>query len=372
MKNFKPFNINILSGFLIAISVFLNSCIDDDHFGKYDLAKITAFGVENQVGSVNIDDQALMITVLVDESSDVSKLKVTTLQVSSFATSSIKEGDEADFTNPAQITVTAENGKTQVYTIIVKLSQAEIQLYNSNSQDWYTVTGSKTYNEPGTSAEETIWGTGNPGVVTLGAPNVNPYGTPENVHAILKTVELPLGKLLGQGIGAGSMFTGFFKLNLSNPISSAKFGIPYSARPKSFSIKYKYSPGPVVKDGKLNALPNAKDSCDISVTLTDRSSEPYKQVAVAWFRGGQNITEWKTLNLNFKYGQISSPASYERPKDVYILENNKERLVPVVWGTGNEKPTHITVVFASSHRGDFFEGAPGSELYVDDLELIYD
>jgi hypothetical protein len=45
--------------------------------------------------------------------------------------------------------------------------------------------------------------------------------------------------------------------------------------------------------------------------------------------------------------------------------------VPVVYGTGNEKPTHITVVFASSHRGDYFEGAPGSELYIDDLVLKY-
>jgi hypothetical protein len=107
------------------------------------------------------------------------------------------------------------------------------------------------------------------------------------------------------------------------------------------------------------------------VTLTDRSVEPYKQVAVAWFRSGENITEWKTITMNFKYGAISSPASYERPKDVYILDNGKERLVPVVYGTGNEKPTHISVVFASSHRGDFFEGAPGSELYVDDLVLIY-
>jgi hypothetical protein len=127
----------------------------------------------------------------------------------------------------------------------------------------------------------------------------------------------------------------------------------------------------MVKDGKLNNLPNAKDSCDISIVLTDRSAEPYKQVAVAWFRGGENVTEWKTITMNFKYGAITSPASYERPKDVYILDNGKERLVPVVYGTGNEKPTHISVVFASSHRGDFFEGAPGSELFVDDLELIY-
>jgi hypothetical protein len=167
------------------------------------------------------------------------------------------------------------------------------------------------------------------------------------------------------------MFTGFFKLNLSNPVASAKFGVSYSARPVAFSVKYKYSPGPLVKNGKLQPIESARDSCDIGIILTDRSSEPYKQVAIAWFRSGQNITEWATLQTDFKYGPISSPKPYERPKDVYILENGNERLVPVVFGTGNEKPTHISVVFASSHRGDFFEGAPGSELYIDDLQMIY-
>jgi len=352
--------------------ISLGSCISEYHFGKNDQAKILALSVENQVGAVNIDHDALLVTLLVDESSNIQNLKVNTIEISSFATVSPAQGDIVDFSEAVPFTVTAEDGTNQIYSVIAKRSQAEIQLNNANFQDWFEVTsGSKKYYEPGTSKEETIWGTGNPGVVTLGAPNVNPSGSAENVFALLKTVELPLGKLLGQGIGAGSMFTGFFKLNLSNPISSAKFGVPYSARPKAFSIKYKYSPGPMVKDGKLNNLPNAKDSCDMSIVLTDRSTEPYKQVAVAWFRSGENITEWKTITLNFKYGPISSPASYERPKDVYILDNGKERLVPVVYGTGIEKPTHISVVFASSHRGDFFEGAPGSELYVDDLELIY-
>lgn len=361
--------ISLFFGVLVFLSV--NSCISDDYFGKYDKAKILTFALENQVGTVNIDNEALLITVLVDEASDITKLRVTQLEISSFATVSPKLGDTIDFSVPAAFTIIAENGTEQVYNVIVKRSQVEIQLSNSNFQDWYEVTGSKKYYEPGLSKEETVWGTGNPGVITLGAANVTPYGSAENVHAILKTVELPLGALLGQGIGAGSMFTGFFKLNLSNPISSAKFGIPYSARPTGFSIAYKYSPGPIVKNGKLVSLPAAKDSCDIGIILTDRSAEPYKQVAVAWFRSGENITEWQTINLNFKYGLINSPAVYERPKDVYILDNGKERLVPVVYGTGNEKPTHITVVFASSHRGDFFEGAPGSELYIDDLLLIY-
>ncbi len=356
---------------LPGVMLLITSCIHEDYFGKNDKARIVSFSIENQVGTVNIDHDALLITALVEESSDLTKLKTTSISVSSFAVVTPSQGETVDFTGPVVFRVTAENGNIQEYTVIAKLSQAEIQLNNSDFESWYTVAGSKTYSEPGVSKEETIWGTGNPGVVTLGAPNVNPGSNSGNTYALLKTVELPLGSILGQGIGAGSLFTGFFKLNLSNPISSAKFGVPYSARPKAFSVNYKYSPGPVVKDGNLNILNTSKDSCDISVVLTDRSSEPYKQVAIAYLRSGDNVTEWKNITINFKYGVISNPAVYERPKDIYILENNKERLIPVIWGTGNEKPTHIAVVFSSSHRGDYFEGAPGSELYIDDFTIIY-
>lgn len=353
------------------VGIMTASCITEDYFGKYDKARILSFTVENQVGTVNIDHDALLVTALVEESSNLSALTVRGITVSSFATVSPGQNEVVDFSNPVRFTVTAENGTSQEYTVILKLSQAEIQLNNSAFQDWYEVAGSKLYYEPGVSKEETIWATGNPGVITLGAANVTPVWEGENTFPLLKTVELPLGKLLSQGIGAGSLFTGIFKLNLSNPIASAKFGILYSARPESFSVKYKYSPGPVVKDGKLNILNSSRDSCDIGIILTDRSSEPYKQVGIAWFRSGENVTEWSTLSVDFRYGIISSPAIYEKPKDVYILENNKERLVPVIWGSGDEKPTHISVVFSSSHRGDQFEGAPGSELYVDDLQIIY-
>ena len=33
---------------------------------------------------------------------------------------------------------------------------------------------------------------------------------------------------------------------------------------------------------------------------------------------------------------------------------------------------HIAVVFASSSGGDEFKGAPGSTLYVDEVELLYE
>jgi hypothetical protein len=88
----------------------ISSCISEHHFGKYDQAKILAFSLENQVGSVNIDHDALLITVLVDESSDIQNLKINTIEISSFATVSPAQGDIVDFSEAVPFTVTAENG----------------------------------------------------------------------------------------------------------------------------------------------------------------------------------------------------------------------------------------------------------------------
>jgi hypothetical protein len=50
----------------------------------------------------------------------------------------------------------------------------------------------------------------------------------------------------------------------------------------------------------------------------------------------------------------------------------KYRKNDIIWGTGEEEPTHITVIFSSSARGDFFEGAPGSVLLLNDFRLHYE
>ena len=36
------------------------------------------------------------------------------------------------------------------------------------------------------------------------------------------------------------------------------------------------------------------------------------------------------------------------------------------------KPEYIGVLATSSKYGDYFQGAVGSELYIDDFELVYD
>lgn len=111
-------------------------------------------------------------------------------------------------------------------------------------------------------------------------------------------------------------------------------------------------------NGSGQAIPG-KDSADICVILEDRSSGIVKRLATAWFRTAQTVPDWTLLKQKLIYGTLPTPKPHELPKP------------PAVWGTGLETPTHIVVIFSSSARGDFYEGAPGSLLFVDEFRLYY-
>src|SRR5690606_17181220 len=147
--------------------------------------------------------------------------------------------------------VTAENGTSADYHVIVKREGLEPQLDNSGFDLWYTPEG-KGYKQPGRDAS-TIWATANEGVTTTGADNFNT--APELVAgtdylARLETKDLgPLAQITGQRIGSATLFTGRFELNLSDPPSSAIFGTTFVARPKSFSVDLHYHAGSPYKNG---------------------------------------------------------------------------------------------------------------------------
>lgn len=278
------------------------------------------------------------------------------LTISNFAEIDPGADQVMDFSSPVLYTVTAENGSKASYTVLVETNIPEIQVPNSGFNQWYiTNTG---YFQIGSGPDDTIWSTGNEGVVTLGDANTIPHIVNNDTVAKLTTQKLgSLAQLVGQGIAAGSLFTGTFELNIANPPESPIFGTPFIGKPDSFSVMFRYIPGDQLNNGRGEII-SGKDSVDIAVYLEDRSSSPRKRVATAWYRSDKPTPEWTRLTLPLFYGEPSNPPYYEIP-------------TRGIWGTGSETPTHITVVFSSSARGAFFEGAPGSELMVNDFILYY-
>ncbi len=343
--------------YIIFLAVFITSCVDESHFGKSERNFITAFSVPGQIGQSIFEDYNIYVAV--DPEYDLSNV-YPHVEISNYAQLSPNTSDGLNFNTPVEFSVTSESGSVKVYKVWLYKTTPEIQLSNSDFQDWYsTKSSNKQYMQIGSSATDTIWATSNAGSVSIASANVLPVVTGLDTIAELNTINTGrLAQLIGQGIAAGSLFTGTFKLNLTNPVASARMGTPFVGRPKSFSVDYKYTPGATMMNGKGATL-TSKDSLDIYLLLEDRSSTPIKRIATAWYRSGNTQEDFTELKLNLTYGPISSPQYYERPK------TGSE------WGTGNEKPTHITVVFSSSARGDLFEGAPGSKLTINNFALQY-
>jgi hypothetical protein len=311
-----------------------------------------------QLVSTIINQDSLVVRITVSKELDITNLVPSEITISNFATLSPPASMAQDFSEPVKYAVTAEDGALSTYTIYVTMDEPKIQVSNSGFQQWYKT--SAGYWQPGTNKNDTVWSTGNAGVNTFGFVNATPFNRTAGDTAVrLETLSLgPLAQGLGLGIGAGTIFTGTFKLNLANPNTSSRFGTPFIARPDSFSVEYKYLPAIGMKNGNGQAIPG-NDSADLCVMLEDRSSGIVKRVATAWHRTDQTTADWTKLKLKLQYGPLASPAHYEVPKP------------PGFWGTGMEIPTHIVVIFVSSARGDFYEGAPGSLLYVDGFRLYY-
>lgn len=344
--------------FLALFCVVLSNCVSEDYFGNSDQKKILSFILINQVGNTIIEESSGTISVTVAATANIKQLKPQEIVLSTFATISPSSEELLDFSNPVKYTVTAEDGSTKTYTVTVKQEGSEPQLENSSFDDWYMTP--KNYYEPGKDANS-IWSSGNAGATTLGNANVTPF-TINGTNIAAKLVTQDMGNLAGlvsQRMAAGSMFTGKFELDVANPINSAKFGIPFAARPKNFSVEYAYSPGTPYLDRKGQTL-TTKDACDIYVLLENRSGTEVKRIATGWFRSEEKVIDaFKTITIPLTYGELNNSfPAYQKPKNG-------------LYGSPDEAVTHITVVFSSSFNGDQLEGGTNSTLLVNNFKLIY-
>jgi hypothetical protein len=342
----------------IVVLLIASGCVREDFFGKSSLKQIRYFSVSGQSGSTSILQDSLVIRLTVGSATDISKLRPDSVALSNYATLDPGISQYRDFSTPQQYRVIAEDGSMAVYTVYVAKEGANPQLENAGLDDWYTPAG-KNYLEPGASAS-TIWASGNAGVVTINQANVTPFDVaPGDKGAMLVTRDLGnLGQLVSQRMGAGSIFTGSFVLDIANPLNSTRFGIPFSARPKSFSISYSYQPGTPYRNNKGVVL-NKVDSCDIYLLLENRETSNTRRIATAWFRSSDAVNNLTNITIPLVYGSLPANAP------AYAIPSNG------LYGTASDKITHLTFVAASSAAGALFEGGTNSTLRINDLRLNY-
>lgn len=347
---------------LSIIMLLLSSCVKEDHFGKSERAQMKSFIIPGQSGVSVINHDSLSIVVTMPESTVKFELTPSEITVSNFASVSPKAGQTQDFNSPVEYTVTAEDGSKSVYVVTVVRGGSKPQLDNSSFEDWYTETvGLSTVEQPGVDKATTIWGTANRGLGLAGAPaNTTKQTKIDSNYVRMESVAAPA--LVR--IAAATIFTGKFKdgfPSVSDPRSNIVLGTPFTGRPLTFSFSYTYQPGASNEDENGQPL-SYGDQCDVYLFLENRDGSQVKRVATAWFRSGDPTTGWTRANIPIKYGELdpSDPwFSYAQPQPDEL------------WGDGTESVTHISILATSSFEGDFFNGAIGSILELDNIILEY-
>lgn len=352
----KTYRVQILIALLIGLLSF--GCISDDEFDRSPFNDIKVFQLPGQAGltTINRDDKTILIPM--SEEADLSSIIPSNVEISNLARISPSITSPQDFNVPVLYEVRAENNDVALWTVTAIPALPNPQLPNSNFDQWYAV---GNYQQPGESADNTVWGTANRALALVGEANTNPVDLGDGDFAAKLTSE-PAPLLVR--MAAATLFTGTFTQGFPSPTdprSNIDFGTPFSGRPDAFRVDYRYLPGDSYEDADGNPL-SGSDECDIYVLLEKREGDVVQRIGTGWFRSDAVVQDWSTLEIPITYGELS-PSD---PQFEYANIREGES-----WGQSSDTPTHITVVFSSSALGDFFTGAIGSELWINNFELLY-
>ncbi|OFX88855.1 MAG: hypothetical protein A2W99_05145 [Bacteroidetes bacterium GWF2_33_16] len=344
--------------FLLVLPFLIIQSCDEEKSDKNDIIDFSIAAISNQnfiQENIVIDKVYKKIFVAFSNTDIETIFPITitpTIKISSGAKINPKSGEAITFNHPddyISYEVTSEDGKKEIWNL--QLIHKQIQ--NSNFQKWYTVqiTSSVGYHEVGSSYNSALWASANAGTSTYAIFNTLPYVIDEDSMALIKTDAAgPVP------VAAGTLFTGKFNIkgaisNPTNPKAATDFGIPFYWKPTSMKFKFKYTAGDdYIRATLLNPTNlfggftiehlEGEDQCNIYAILEQRSGDQVLEIGRANFVSS-------TTGIDFT-----------------------EQIVDFIY-TSTLNPTHITVVFTSSKDGDYWTGAVGSTLIINDLELIY-
>lgn len=334
-------------------------------------AKIKSFTFDSPIVTEQpvIDEANGTITFKVSEKATDDELKLTpAITVSDKATITPAASVKQDFsgTNSVVYTVVAEDGTIKEYRVSVAGKQAVLKY---SFEEWENVPGGffNEYDKPQPTSELATSAEGAAMLKLMGVTDVPVFKSTDKKSGTyaIKLVTMDTSdkaNALVPAITSGSLFTGKFvmgDLENDSKLTFTKFGIPYTHKPLAFKGWYKYTPGAKFIDGSdvknIVTVPNKIDECSIQAVLYKISNDNEtltgvdintsdKRVAVAQLSDGTAKAEYTYFNIPFKYLPGKSYEAGAKYK--------------------------MAIVCSSSKEGDFFKGAGGSTLILDELEIV--
>ena len=210
-----------------------------------------------------------------------------------------------------------------------------------------------------------MWDTSNPGSGSFG---INPTTQSTDVkHGDNSAAKLETQYAVIK-LAAASLYYGRF--NDLVGISGAKidFGQAFASRPVSFKGWYQYAPE--VIDNEKQELGSSgvlkvgdSDQCSIYIILS-KGTYQVNNTDVSTLLTAETV--WKNDQF-IAFGEL--PAEQCKGTDGWVNFD-----IPLQYKEGKfgEQPTHLIIVCSSSKYGDYFTGAVGSTMYLDDFSLNYE
>ena len=331
--------------------------------------------------AINVFYNKTDITFTVRRKADITAL-APQFEITQGATISPANGSVHDFSKgPVVYTVTSEDKQwSRQYTVSFKptvqivsdtisfeFEQAEV--YND------TKTEATYYKWYETQADGTLleyWSNANAGYALSklsAAPEEYPSVSVDGYNGrSLKLTTCSTGKwgeVARRPLAAGNFFIGEFDVSqaLFNTLHTTLMGRPFAKKPLKVSGMYKYKAGDVFwkyVNSKIEKHPEIKDRAAIyavfyrnhdaqgnKVMLYGEDSKTNPNiVAIAEVDEIPETDTWTPFEMTFKY----------------LTDINKEEL--------ENQGYNLTIVFTSSTDGAYYEGAPGSTIYIDSVQLI--
>ena len=237
------------------------------------------------------------------------------------------------------------------------------QLHNMSFDEWYSEDPSsgKSAWFPNKDLDANyVWDSANKGTSGFGyIPTV-----PERSDIAVKgegkaaaRLETMLVNILGiKKLAAGNIYTGKFG-KVAGVGAELDWGVPFTSRPQTLKGYYKYSPKAIdMAEAPYNDMIGQTDNCQIQVLLTDWT-EPFL-ISTA---DGQFVDVEKDPAI-IAFGRFETGEA---------TEGYEEFAIDLEYRDMTRTPKYVVISACASRLGDYFTGAVGSVLYVDEFEFVY-
>ena len=296
-------------------------------------------------------------------------------------------GSMQDFTKgPVSYTVTSQDGEwKRTYNVAfqeVPLHAGKFSFEHFEIDTGDAMLGSTNemhvfYELAANNEHNYCWATGNPGSALTKSgskPEEFPvYSAPDGKAGrgvCLNTQSAGMmGEWMKKPIATGSLFLGEFVIDhvLTDALKATRFGVPISKEPVRITGWYKYKPGEKFTDKDMKVYPDRKDEASIYAVFyrnTDDKGEAY-------VLDGHAVEDLDKMLDNpqvYKVARVASLPATDTWTQWEMFFEGKDAPDDIVTAQG----FNLALVFSSSIRGAQFEGAIGSTLYVDEVEVSYE